>query len=75
MIELTWATAFLLYLLAALFSLFALWLKAHFDQKKRKIVLSRQLITVCEFCQNPYISLNGESLTRCPLCKSINKLK
>ena len=73
MIELTWNTALLLYLLLLLLALFSLWIFTHFRQKGRKITLSTENIAVCEYCHNTYISHLEDSLSRCPACNSLNK--
>lgn len=72
MIEISATSAFLLYLFAALFLLFVLWLKGHFKQKQKKIDLACENIRVCHYCQNAWAAKVGEKISRCPVCKSLN---
>ena len=74
MIELTWNGALLLYLLILLFSLFALWFTSHIRQRRRKLSLFVENVAVCEYCHNTYLARQGEKLSRCPLCHSLNQL-
>lgn len=72
MIELTWDTALLLYLLFALGALFGVWLFSHFSHKKKKIILSTDHIIICEYCHNTFAAKRGEKLSRCPTCHCLS---
>lgn len=74
MIEITWATAFLLYLTFLLCILFTLWIFSHLAHKRKKLTLSRQEIIICEYCHNTYIADRDRDLSRCPACNSLNKV-
>lgn len=73
MFELSTTTALMLYLVVTLAPLFALWGYQHFQRRKYKVVVERNDLRVCEFCQFAYLGERGSSLSKCPQCHSFNK--
>lgn len=72
MIELTFASAFMLYLCMTLFVLFGLWIYHHYRSRHREILPLEQELTVCEYCHFAYLEDSAKKLTRCPQCQSYN---
>lgn len=73
MIELSPTTALILYLAITLAPLLCLWAYHHFKNRERKIVLEKNDLRVCEFCQFCYLGDKGSLLSKCPQCHSYNK--
>ncbi len=75
MIELAPDTAFLAYLATTLTVLLGFWVNHLYSAKKRKLVFDEQTLTVCEYCHCGYLATTGDQISRCPQCKSLNKMK
>lgn len=75
MIELTPATAFMLYLLATLFVLLGLWIYQHYQQRHQTILPPEKELHVCEFCHFAYLEEDSKKISRCPRCQSFNDRK
>lgn len=73
MIEVTAATAFLLYLAMSLAVLFILWSYRHFRECKKTIISPSEELFLCEYCHFLYMEKSNRSITRCPECHSFNK--
>lgn len=72
MIELSPATALLLYLGATLLCLFGIWIFSHYRTRRRRFMPLEKELTVCEFCHFAYLDAGIKSITRCPCCNSYN---
>lgn len=75
MIEVSPDTAFLLYIGLTLLVLLGTWCYSLYRSSKRKIILFKHELTICEYCHFAFLATRGEVLTRCPQCKSLTKLK
>lgn len=73
MIELTFASAFMLYLCMTLFILFGLWVYHHYRTRRREILPCEQELVVCEYCSFAYLEESSKKVTKCPQCHSYNR--
>jgi uncharacterized paraquat-inducible protein A len=73
MIELTFASAFMLYLCLTLFMLFGLWIYNHYCSRRKEILPCEQELTICEYCHFAYLEDSAKKLTQCPQCESYNQ--
>ncbi|MEI8366328.1 MAG: hypothetical protein WCF65_07905 [Parachlamydiaceae bacterium] len=73
MIELSPATALLLYLGATLAILMGVWIASHYRAHKRRFLPPEKDLNVCEFCHFAYLDTGAKKITRCPRCDSLNK--
>lgn len=73
MIELTFATAFTLYLSITLGLVLGTWLYSHYRTKKRTILTYEKELFVCEFCHHPYLEEHVNQLNKCPQCGLYNR--
>jgi uncharacterized paraquat-inducible protein A len=73
MIELTPATAFMLYLLVTLFVLLGLWIFQHYQKRHTSIIPVEKALRTCEFCHFAYLAEDSKAVSRCPCCQSFNK--
>ena len=72
MIHLTPSTAIILYLAITLGSLFTLWGWCHYHTRKKKVLIAREKLHICEYCACPYLASNDATVSRCPQCHSYN---
>ena len=73
MIELTFATAFVLYLGCTLAILLGIWGYSHYQAKRKKILSYEQDLYVCEYCHYAYLEDTLKKINRCPQCNSFNQ--
>lgn len=73
MIELTSATAIMLYLCLTLMALMGIWLDHHYRSRRKKVIISEHTLFVCEYCSFAYLSDIGSKVTLCPQCHCYNK--
>lgn len=73
MIEISPASAAMLYLSITLALLFILWLYQHWKRHRRKPFLDREELYVCEYCHFIYLADPEKPNNRCPECLSYNK--
>jgi len=73
MIELTFSTAFMLYLSLTLSVVLGIWGVTHFSSRKKKILPEEKLLRVCEYCHYVYLEESHKDVNRCPQCLSYNK--
>jgi len=73
MIELTFSTAFMLYLGFTLLSIFGTGLFSQYRMRKKILFSNQQTLFKCEFCHNAYVEETGKEFNRCPQCFLINK--
>lgn len=70
MIELSFNTAFMLYLGLTLIALLGLWGWHHYIDRKRTIVSCRQKVVICEYCKFVFLDRSLNSINQCPECHS-----
>lgn len=75
MIELSQATALLLYFGVTLLSIMGVWLASHYRSRKRNFMPLEKELVVCEFCLFAYLDIGSKKITRCPRCESYNHSK
>jgi uncharacterized paraquat-inducible protein A len=73
MIDLTFTTAFMLYLLTTIILVLGIWLYSHYRLRNRKFLPIEKELFVCEFCHFAYVEQSVKKLNRCPQCNLINK--
>jgi hypothetical protein len=73
MIELSTATAVMLYLFFTLVVLLGLFVYQHFFLQSKKVVLSEEELFRCEYCHFAYLAGHTKKVTKCPQCNSFNK--
>ncbi len=73
MIDLTFTTAFMLYLVATIIIVLGVWLHSHYHSRNRQFLPSEQELFVCEFCHFAYVEQSAKKLNRCPQCNLINE--
>lgn len=73
MIELSPATALLLYLGATLAVLMGVWIASHYRSYRRRFLPPEKELKVCEFCHFAYLDIGAKKISRCPRCDSYNK--
>ncbi len=73
MIEVDTSTALLLYLGLFLFMCLGVWFCSHLKQRNKQPLPPLYLLKKCEYCHYQYLGKNGEKITECPQCQSLNK--
>ncbi|MBA3722057.1 MAG: hypothetical protein H0W88_09575 [Parachlamydiaceae bacterium] len=73
MIELTFATGFMLYLCFTLTVVLGFWGYQHYHARKKNIFTHEQELRVCEYCQFAYLEEGLKKVNKCPQCGSFNK--
>jgi ribosomal protein L37AE/L43A len=73
MIELTFSTAFTLYLALTLSLLLGFWIRYHYRARRKVVLPSEQELFVCEYCHFVYLEQPTENINQCPQCRSFNK--
>ncbi len=73
MIDISTATATTLYLCLTIGFLLVVWLMEHYSSTKKKIILAKEELLVCEFCHFAYLADRSKQVTQCPQCLSYNK--
>lgn len=73
MIELTFATGFMLYLGLTLMSVLGVWIYSHYHTRRRVFFPIEKTLFLCEFCHYAYVDESVKKLNRCPQCGLINK--
>lgn len=73
MIELSFGTAFMLYLLFTLTLILGLWFYSHYQTKHKEILPYEQDLYICEYCHFAYLEEPTKDVNRCPQCHSLNK--
>jgi len=73
MIELSPASALLLYLLLTLSVVLGLWSYQHYKTRSKKIITAPKELYICEYCQAVYLDNAQLTVTQCPECHSFNK--
>ena len=74
MIELSFATAFMLYLLVTIGTLLTIWVIHHYKSRDKKVIIDDKSLTVCEYCHYAYLEERGKKLSKCPQCHSFNHI-
>lgn len=74
MIPLTIPSALLLYLLLTTLSILGWWFWEHWTNRHQSLSLAEERLQVCEFCQFAYLAPRSKQISRCPQCRSLNKL-
>lgn len=69
MIELTWGEICLLYLSIMTLGWIGIWAYFHL-KKKKKLKIAPKKLTICEYCQSPFLKDVTDPFSRCPLCQS-----
>lgn len=75
MVELTYNSAFVLYLGLTLACVLGVWFYEHYKAKKRVIIPCEQRLSICEYCHFAYLGDAAKKMSRCPQCQSINTIK
>ncbi len=75
MIEVKTTTALLLYLSLFLFLCFGAWALSHLKNRNKKTLPPLYLLSTCEYCHFQYLGKNGEKITKCPQCNSLNSAR
>lgn len=73
MIEMSPATAIMVYLCGTLVTLLILWGRHHYRSRRQKLIISKERLQVCEYCHFAYMERMEKALTQCPQCGSFNK--
>lgn len=73
MIQVSFTTAFMLYLGMTLLAVLGIWIFSHYKTRKRSYYSDEQALFVCEFCHYAYLEDSAQELNRCPQCGLINK--
>lgn len=73
MIHLTFANAFLLYLIFTTVIILTIWLYSHYRQRNKTYLPLEQELFICEFCHFAYVDQSAKKLNRCPQCQLINE--
>ena len=73
MIELTFTTAFMLYLGLTLMFVMGIWIYSHFKSKQKTIFTCEKELFICEFCHYAYLEDQIKKLNKCPQCGLFNK--
>lgn len=75
MIPITPQLAVMLYLFLTLSFIAGLWVYDHFISRKRKPLLARETLCVCEYCHFAYLADIAKKVSQCPQCACYNKGK
>ena len=73
MIELTFSTAFMLYLCMTLAAVLGVWIYSHRLDREKKILSCEQELCICEYCHNTYLEDVVSKVNQCPQCGLFNK--
>lgn len=73
MIDLTFNTAFMLYLGLTLIGVMGVWIYSHYRTRKQVFFPNEKTLFQCEFCHYAYVDESAKQLNRCPQCGLINK--
>ncbi len=73
MIELSFTTAFMLYLGITLTFVLGIWIYSHYRTRRQTIFSCEKALFVCEYCHFAYLEENIKELNRCPQCGLFNK--
>lgn len=74
MIEVSPATAVMLYLALTLVVVLGLWGYNHYRTRHRRLKMEAHKLLVCEYCHYAYLEAHEATVTQCPQCHSFNKL-
>ena len=74
MIELSPATAIMVYLFLTLMILLGIWGFHHLSCRNKKVVLAQHELYICEYCSFVYLDQIAKPLSQCPQCHSFNKM-
>jgi ribosomal protein L37AE/L43A len=75
MIEITFNTAFMLYLCLTLTILLGVWAYYHLQERNRIIVSSEKKLIICEYCHFAYVDRSLKVIHQCPQCQLFSKGK
>lgn len=73
MIELSFSTAFTLYLAFTFGIILSIWIYSHYKERHQFIVQPEQDLCICEYCHYAYLAKSHIAVNRCPQCNSLNK--
>lgn len=73
MIELTFVTAFMLYLGSTLALILGIWGFSHYQTKNKQIMSLEKSLSTCEYCHFAYLNDSAKKITQCPQCGSYNR--
>lgn len=73
MIELTFTTAFMLYLCWTMAFVLGLWGHQHYYARKKEIISPEHKLCMCEYCHNAYLEDSLKGVNQCPRCGLFNK--
>lgn len=73
MIELTFSTAFMLYLCITMIIVLGVWIYHHYDSKKRRVFSNEEALRICEYCYYAYLEDSVKHVNQCPQCGLFNK--
>lgn len=73
MIELTFNTAFMLYLSFTFLAVMGIWLFSHFRARHKTILTCEKELIICEFCRFAYLEQQHKPLNKCPQCGLFNR--
>ena len=73
MIELSLASAFMLYLFLFLSVLFGLWLSEMLMSRKPPSKALKKVLITCEYCHFLYLEREEANVSKCPQCASFNR--
>jgi hypothetical protein len=73
MIEVTFATAFILYLGFTLTIVLSIWAYSHYRGLQKPILSSEQELFICEYCHHTYLGDCIKTIHQCPRCGFFNK--
>lgn len=63
----------MLYLCVTLAIVLCLWGYDHYLSRKRKPLLAREHLCVCEYCHFAYLADIAKQISQCPQCQCYNK--
>lgn len=75
MIELTFNTAFMMYLASTLIILLGIWCYSNYRGQHREAISNEHKLFVCEYCHFAYLEKSFKKVHQCPQCQSFNKEK
>ncbi len=73
MIELAPHTAVMVYLGATIAIMLIIWVRQHFQTRRKSILTTDNKLITCEYCQSPYLCDIEKDISECPKCHSFNK--
>lgn len=74
MIQVHITTALLIYLSCVLAFLIFIWAKGCLKKRHKKMTPPLHVLTVCEYCQYAYLATAVYAISRCPQCRSYNRI-